>query len=220
MPNPFEDISKKNQKKLLWLLESKEEDFTKGTSINSYYKNTNIVGIIISGAVQIVRSNSSGVHNIIEELREDEVFTTGMNIYSNEIEIIAIEDTKVIIIDYDYIISNINNEKQYFNKFIKNMFQIYNEKLKEKNERLEILSKKSIRNKLLTYFEIKYNKRGSKYIYLPFNFKDLAEYLSIDRAAMSRELKSLKDEGFIETKSKRITLLYKKKTININNQII
>lgn len=220
MPNPFEDISKKNQKKLLWLLESKEEDFTKGTSINSYYKNTNIVGIIISGAVQIVRTNSSGVHNIIEELREDEVFTTGMNIYSNEIEIIAIEDTKVIIIDYDYIISNINNEKQYFNKFIKNMFQIYNEKLKEKNERLEILSKKSIRNKLLTYFEIQYNKRGSKYIYLPFNFKDLAEYLSIDRAAMSRELKSLKDEGFIETKSKRITLLYKKKTININNQII
>lgn len=220
MPNPFEDISKKNQKKLLWLLESKEEDFTKGTSINSYYKNTNIVGIIISGAVQIVRANSSGVHNIIEELREDEVFTTGMNIYSNEIEIIAIEDTKVIIIDYDYIISNINNEKQYFNKFIKNMFQIYNEKLKEKNERLEILSKKSIRNKLLTYFEIQYNKRGSKYIYLPFNFKDLAEYLSIDRAAMSRELKSLKDEGFIETKSKRITLLYKKKTININNQII
>ena len=220
MPNPFEDISKKNQKKLLWLLESKEEDFTKGTSINSYYKNTNIVGIIVSGAVQIVRANSSGVHNIIEELREDEVFTTGMNIYSNEIEIIAIEDTKVIIIDYDYIISNINNEKQYFNKFIKNMFQIYNEKLKEKNERLEILSKKSIRNKLLTYFEIQYNKRGSKYIYLPFNFKDLAEYLSIDRAAMSRELKSLKDEGFIETKSKRITLLYKKKTININNQII
>ncbi|MBR2711722.1 MAG: Crp/Fnr family transcriptional regulator [Bacilli bacterium] len=220
MPSPFEDISKKNQKKLLWLLESKEEDFTKGTSINSYYKNTNIVGIIISGAVQIVRANSSGVHNIIEELREDEVFTTGMNIYSNEIEIIAIEDTKVIIIDYDYIISNINNEKQYFNKFIKNMFQIYNEKLKEKNERLEILSKKSIRNKLLTYFEIQYNKRGSKYIYLPFNFKDLAEYLSIDRAAMSRELKSLKDEGFIETKSKRITLLYKKKTININNQII
>ncbi len=220
MPNPFEDISKKNQKKLLWLLESKEENFTKGTSINSYYKNTNIVGIIISGAVQIVRANSSGVHNIIEELREDEVFTTGMNIYSNEIEIIAIEDTKVIIIDYDYIISNINNEKQYFNKFIKNMFQIYNEKLKEKNERLEILSKKSIRNKLLTYFEIQYNKRGSKYIYLPFNFKDLAEYLSIDRAAMSRELKSLKDEGFIETKSKRITLLYKKKTININNQII
>ena len=220
MPNPFEDISKKNQKKLLWLLESKEENFTKGTSINSYYKNTNIVGIIISGAVQIVRANSSGVHNIIEELREDEVFTTGMNIYSNEIDIIAIEDTKVIIIDYDYIISNINNEKQYFNKFIKNMFQIYNEKLKEKNERLEILSKKSIRNKLLTYFEIQYNKRGSKYIYLPFNFKDLAEYLSIDRAAMSRELKSLKDEGFIETKSKRITLLYKKKTININNQII
>ena len=220
MTNPFEDISKKNIKKLLWLLESKEETFTKGMSINNYYKNTNIVGVIISGAVQVVRTNSQGVYNIIEELKEDEVFTTEIHIYSNEINIIAIEDTKVVIIDYDYIISNINNEKQYFNKFIKNMFQIYNEKLIEKNERLEILSKKSIRNKLLTYFEIQYNKKGSKYIYLPFNFKDLAEYLSIDRAAMSREIKYLKEEGFIETKSKRITLLYKQKSININNQII
>ena len=76
-----------------------------------------------------------------------------------------------------------------------------------KNERIEILSKKSIRNKILTFFDLEYKKRGSKYIYLPYNFKDLAEYLAIDRAAMSRELGYLRDEGFIETKSKRITLL-------------
>ena len=52
-------------------------------------------------------------------------------------------------------------------------------------------------------------KNGSKYIYLPFNFINLADYLAIDRSAMSRELKFLKDEGFIEIKGKRITLLYR-----------
>ena len=118
-----------------------------------------------------------------------------------------IEEADIILIDYDYIIENINNDKQYFNQFIKNLFMIINDKIIEKNERIEILSKKSIRNKLLTFFDLEYKKRGSKYIYLPYNFKDLAEYLAIDRAAMSRELGYLRDEGFIETKSKRITLL-------------
>ena len=51
-------------------------------------------------------------------------------------------------------------------------------------------------------------KHGSKHIYLPFTFTGLADYLAIDRTAMSRELKNLKDEGFIEIKNKRIDLLY------------
>ena len=51
-------------------------------------------------------------------------------------------------------------------------------------------------------------KHGSKHIYLPFTFTALADYLAIDRTAMSRELKNLKDEGFIEIKNKRIDLLY------------
>ena len=83
-------------------------------------------------------------------------------------------------------------------------------KTEEKNERIEILTKKTIRNRLLEYFTIMSNKHGTKFIYLPFNYTDLADYLAIDRCAMSRELKNLKEEGFIEIKGKRITLLYEK----------
>ena len=74
--------------------------------------------------------------------------------------------------------------------------------------RIEILTKKTIRNKLLEYFKIVSTKNNSKNIYLPFTFTDLADYLAIDRSAMTRELKNLKGEGFIEIKGKRITLLY------------
>ena len=80
----------------------------------------------------------------------------------------------------------------------------------EKNERISMLTKKTIRNKLLEYFNIMSKKYNSKYIYLPFNFTNLADFLAIDRCAMSRELKYLKDEGFIEIKDKKITLLYEK----------
>ncbi len=207
MINPFQNISTKNQKKLLWLLESKTRHFTENMSVLEDYIDERIIGIVKAGRVQIQRTTNTGNTSIIEEIGPHEIFSTNINLYGEEIDAICVEEADIILIDYDYIIENINNDKQYFNQFIKNLFMIINDKIIEKNERIEILSKKSIRNKLLTFFDLEYKKRGSKYIYLPYNFKDLAEYLAIDRAAMSRELGYLRDEGFIETKSKRITLL-------------
>ena len=54
------------------------------------------------------------------------------------------------------------------------------------------------------------NKHGSKYVYLPFNFTDLADYLGVDRSAMSREMKYLKEEGLIKVKGKKITILFER----------
>ncbi len=83
-----------------------------------------------------------------------------------------------------------------------------NDKLNEKNERIQILTKKTIRNRLLEYFSMAKTKSGSNNIYLPFSFMALADYLGVDRSAMSRELGYLKEEGFIEIKGKRIKLTY------------
>ena len=76
------------------------------------------------------------------------------------------------------------------------------------NERIEVLTKRSIRDKLLNYFEISLRDKVSKTFTIPFSFTDLADYLSIDRSAMTREIKHLKDEGFISINGKRITLMY------------
>ena len=206
MTYPFDNISNKNKQKLLRLLECKEMAFPKKTFIAPEIRNENIIGIIEEGSIKLVRNNLDGSTTTIEELYENSTFIIDTGA---DIDIYTLEDSKIIIIDYDYIIENLNNEKLYFNQFIKNLFVIMNDKIRSKNERIEILSKKTIRNKLLKYFDIEFKKRKSKYIYLPYNYKDLAEYLSIDRAAMTREIKYLKEDGLIETKGKRITLLYK-----------
>ena len=96
----------------------------------------------------------------------------------------------------------------YYNIFINNLFDIIHTKLNEKNERIRILTKKTIRDKLLEYFEYEYKKTRSKFIYLPNSFKDLADYFAVNRSAMFRELKSLKEEKFIKIDGKKITLLY------------
>ena len=79
--------------------------------------------------------------------------------------------------------------------------------ISQRNERIRILTNKTIRNKLLEYFEILSKKTGSRMIRLPFSYTDMADYLAVDRSAMSRELKKLKEEKIIEVKSRRITLL-------------
>lgn len=200
----FDNINSKNKEKLLLMLEANTLHFKKDSTILSVIKNDNIVGIITSGYLQIIRTDHNGIRTIIEELEEQDVFGSFISSLKNkEYEIIAKEDTEIIIIDYDNIINCNLTNKSFYNQFIKNLLQITSKKIQEKNERIEILTKKTIRNKLLEYFKIISKKHNSKYIYLPFNFTDLADYLAIDRSAMSRELKYLKEEGFIEIKGKK-----------------
>ena len=102
-----------------------------------------------------------------------------------------------------------NIKHLYYNVFLANLFDIINIKFKEKNDRIRILEKKQIRDKLLEFFEIEYKKNHSKIINLPFSLKDLADYIAVNRSAMFREIKHLKDDKIIEVHGKKITLLYK-----------
>ena len=208
MRQPFDNINKQEKINLLKDLEAYSISFEKNELILKKVKNTNFIGIIVNGLIQIIKTDYNGNRIIIEELGENEIFGSKISSLNNiEYSIITKEETKIIIFDY-YQIINKNCKSKYYNQFIKNLLEIIINSINEKNNRIEILTKKTIRNKLLEYFRIVSSKNNSKNIYLPFTFTDLADFLAIDRSAMSRELKYLKEEGFIEIKNKRITLLY------------
>lgn len=144
----------------------------------------------------------------MEELYKDSVFGTNISATNNDnCEIIAKEETEVLIIDYNKLFNPENIKHSYFNIFFANLFDIINIKFKETNERMRILEKKQIREKLLEFFEIERKKRHSNNIYLSFTLKSLADYIGVNRSAMFRELKHLKEEKFIEINGNRITLL-------------
>ena len=208
MRQPFDNINKQEKQNLLKDLEANSITFEKNELVLKKVKNNNFIGIIIYGLIQIIKTDYNGNRIIIEELEGNEIFGSKISSLNNdEYSIITKEDTKIIIFDY-YQILNKNSKSKYYNQFIKNLLEIIVNSINEKNNRIEILTKKTIRNKLLEYFRIVSSKNNSKNIYLPFTFTDLADFLAIDRSAMSRELKYLKEEGFIEIKNKRITLLY------------
>lgn len=210
MKNPFDGLTKVQVKKLFDLLGVHIYTYNKNQEILPTIKNDNIIGIILEGFAQIINIEYNGNEIVKENLVKDSVFGNNISATNSEYcQIIAKQDTEVLVIDYNKLMNPINLRYNYFNIFFSNLFDIINIKLKEINERVKILEKKQIREKLLEYFEIEHKKTRLKKFPLSLTFKDLADYLAIDRSAMFRELKHLKEDKVIEINDKRITLLYK-----------
>lgn len=206
MKKLFENINLKHQEKILKSLEANTYAYKKDSIILDKIKGENIIGIVITGYLQIIKTDYNGNVTIIEKLDENSIFGSMFsNISNSEFQIITKEDSKIIIIDYDQI-TNIQNNSPYYIKFMQNLLKIIFTKIEEKNDRIEILTEKTIRNKLLKYFQIISKRNGSKNIYLPFTLTELAEYIAVDRSAMSRELKNLKDDNIIEMNNKVIKI--------------
>ena len=208
MNNLFANISNQNLEKLLKLLRVDTFTCKKGVSL-SYLMNDNFVGIVLEGYLEVIKRDYEGHRSIIETLEPMQVFgTTISSLNSPDYDIETILDSKIILIDYNNILNFLEKGNHSYQKFLTNLLVIVTNKISEKNERIAILTQKSIRNKLLEYFKITSLKNNSRHIYIPTTYSELAEYLAVDRSAMSRELKNLQNEGFIDIKNKKITLLY------------
>lgn len=206
MNDLFNNILNEHRDKILKSLEGNTLHFKKNNTILSNIKQENIIGIILEGYVQIVKTDYNGNRTIIENLYDNDIFSSKLsNISNNEYSIVTKEDTKLIILYFNEILNNELNTS-YYNQFLKNLLHIMSNKMTNINNRIEILSNKTIRNKLLAYFKIMSKRNNSKVIYLPYTFIDLADYLGVDRSAMYRELKNLKEEGLITIVNKKIIL--------------
>lgn len=205
----FYKIKEEEKKELLKEFDADTLEFKKDSNVLSTIKQNDYIGIILEGNIQIIKEDYNGSKTIEEELEENDIFGSSIsNLSDKEYKLIAKTNIKIIIMEYSRIIL-LESEKKYYHQFLKNLTIITNNKMKEKNERIQILTQKTTRNKLLKYFDIMSNKNNSKNVYLPFSFTCLADFLSVDRSAMSRELSYLKNEGFIEIKGRRISLLNK-----------
>jgi len=205
----FDKIDKNDVNKMLKCFNAKKINYKKDRTILSNVSNTTKFGIILKGSANVIRVDYNGVRSIIERLEINSIF--GGPLYSsfnNELSIVATTDSEILEFDYSHIISRCKKNCECHTKILDNMLQILANKVVENNEKILIMSKKSIREKLLEYFKTRAYKAGSKSFKMDFTLTDLADYLSIDRSAMMREIKNLKNDGFIEIINKRIYLYF------------
>lgn len=203
----FNNISEQDFQKIYKCFNIRNIFFKKDQNILSNTKNAGTIGIVISGDAQLIRLDYKGTRTLLAEYPAGDVFGgIFSNISNGEISVQAKTDCEIMFLDYDHIINRCKKNCPYHNTIIQNMIQILSKRIYKQNERIEVLTKRSTRDKLLEYFHSLAKKTSSKTIYLPFTYTDLADYLSIDRAAMMREIKSLKDDGVIHTNGKMVRI--------------
>ena len=204
----FDNIDLKDIEKLNKLLCAKRLFFKKDGIILSNINNISTLGVIVTGSASLIRVDYDGTRSIIENLETGDIFESKMfSSFNNELSIISNSNTEVILFDYDLIFSNYSKSYYYHIQFINNLLLIMINKLNNNYERIQVLTKKTIRDKLLEYFKVISIKKNNKTFTLPMNYGELALYLSVNRSALMRELKCLKDEKIIKINNKKITLI-------------
>lgn len=207
MTKLFENISEKNILKLKRILKSSTSIYRKNVNVLSNVNMKDFIALIDSGSVKLLYNDYDGNSTILEELNEGEFFgSITYNVNSDEITCITNEETQITYIEYNEITNDEIIKTDFYIIFIKNLIKILNEQLHSKNNRIELLTKKSTRDKLIEYFKQEAKKRGTRKYKLSTTYTSLANYLSVDRSAMTREIKYLKNEGFIEINNKTITI--------------
>ena len=209
MQNLFENINPRNIEKLKRILQANTIRYRKNVNVLSNVNREDFIAIIDSGSVQLIYNDYDGNKSIIEEITEGEIFgSINYILQAEEITCVTKEETQITFIEYEQITNDEIIKNDYYIIFIKNLIKILGNQITSKNSRIELLTKRTTRDKILEYFKMQAQKKGSKVFTLPMTFTELANYLSVDRSAMTREIKNLKDEGFIKTNGKKITIKY------------
>lgn len=189
-----------------------KKHFIKNEIITYFIKNRNQICLLLSGHADLVRYDLNGNKTIVEHFSGHDVF--GEVFYNvntnNELFVEAKTACTAVFFSYDSIYKNTCKNNCDFHVKLQEAFpSIALHIIKDINTRLELLTLHSTRDKLIAYFSLVSSKNLNKSFTLDFSLTDLADYLSVDRSAMMRELSVLKKEGFIEKSGNRITLLHK-----------
>ena len=182
-------------------IKAQKKTFVKNEVITSYIEKRSQFCILISGNADLVRYDFNGNRTIVELFYN--VIT------NNELLVEAREKCEVLFYPYNNIHSKCRNNCKFHQQLSEYIPELILYKITNLNARIELLTKRSTRDKLIDYFISLSAQTFSKSFKLPLSLTDLADYLGVDRSAMMRELKLLKEDGFIQKEGNRITLLYK-----------
>ena len=184
--------------------------FIKGETVTTYIEKRNQICIVLSGEVDLIRYDFNGNKTIIGHFVDDDIF--GEVFFpantNNELFAIARKNSEILFFTYDTLFTKCRRNCDFHKTLTSSLSELFLSKIVELNLRIEILTKRNTRSKILSYFEILSKGSLRKTFTLPYSYTDLADFLSVDRSAMMRELKLLIDEGFIKKNGSKITLLY------------
>ena len=182
-----------------------------GSRIIDFSESSGKVGIILSGSAVMERYDANGIRTIIETLDEQGIFGmffTFSGSVRNHIEIVAETDCEIMFLHRSEITKRCENACPCHSKVVENLLMLMSEKAIALTERIEVLSQRTIEDKLLSCLSIIEERTPKgKTPQIPFTTTALSDYLCVNRSALQRVITKLKNEGVLTISKRKFHLL-------------
>ncbi|MBE6542040.1 MAG: Crp/Fnr family transcriptional regulator [Ruminococcaceae bacterium] len=206
----FAKIADEDLLKMLVCLGAKVESFDKKFTIIAEGNPAKYIGVVLSGSAQIARIDYYGNRSILSEIGVSDVFGEAFacaEVPSIPVTVTALEPCEIMLIDSGHILHTCQNNCGFHQQLIFNLMKDLAEKTILFHQKIEVVSQRSTRDKLLTYLMLRAKKVNSNSFEIPFDRQELADYLEVDRSGLSAEISKLRREGIIECDKNRFELL-------------
>lgn len=206
----FEEIEEENLTAMLDCLGAKVFSVKKDMTIFCEGTPAKYIGLILSGAVQMVQDDFYGNRSIVTSIGENGLFGESFacaGITSLPVSFIASKDCEIMLIDCKRITNTCCNACSFHKQVIFNLLHLVARKNLDFHQKIEIISKRSTKEKLMTYLLSVAKQTGSSSFTIPYDRQALADYLGVERSAMSAEIGKLRKEGIIECQKSHFTIL-------------
>ncbi|NLY09615.1 MAG: Crp/Fnr family transcriptional regulator [Tissierellia bacterium] len=204
----FRNIATEDYEKLLSIVGDGIKSYNRGDFIKIFGDPVEVMGIVLSGEILIIKEDVFGNRVILNEIRPGQIFGESFvcgGSFVMKVSVQAKEPSQVAFISFGKMMGS----KQKFeavSTLTQNLIEILARKNIHLVERLEVATKHSIREKVLSYISNLSQNTGSPVVESPLGREDLAGFLGVDRSSLTRELKRMKEDGLIDFEKNKFTI--------------
>jgi CRP-like cAMP-binding protein len=208
--NLFDCVLAEEISAILKCLKAKKIHYQKNKFISVCGDKIESLGIILSGSVQVIKDDAAGRQTILSVFGQGETFAETLvcaGVEKSDVNVLAVTEADVLFLNYSQVVHACTNACAFHSRLIQNMLKILAQKNLVMNKKISYLVIKGMRQKLATYICEQYMSTGKPEIEIPFTRNGFADFLNVDRSAMSRELCRMRDDGLIEFHKNRFRIL-------------
>lgn len=207
----FKGIDESDLQPLLSCLSAKVAHYEKGQAVFLCGEKIERFGIVLMGEVQVVQEDYHGNRSILAKIGVGNLFGESFACCAETqtlpVSVIATTESELLFIECRKLAAPCTSACVFHSRLIQNMLNIVSMKNISLTQKIEFTSKRTTREKLLAYLSVEVQKAKSGRFSIPFNRQELADYLCVDRSAMSAELSKLRDDGILNFHKNQFELL-------------
>ena len=205
----FDGIRKEDFSGMLGCLGAKKLQVIKVQTVLHEGESTTHIGIVLPGAVRLVREDYYGNRSIVAHIGEAELFGETYACAGSSalpISIVADVNSVILLMDCRRITVSCCNACTFHSRMIFNLLRLVAVKSLVFDQKIQVISKRTTREKLMAYLLNQAKLQGSNDFFIPYDRQELADYLEVDRSGLSSEISKLRREGVLESEKNRFIL--------------